>query len=63
LQLVWRAIIVSKSTGDKQMTYAVFILVNKSWKLHQVYNNKVCAMQEKKYLIEKIGIIAEVFQK
>lgn len=45
------------------MTYAVFILVNKSWKLHQVYNNKVCAMQEKKYLIEKIGIIAEVFQK
>jgi len=43
--------------------FAVFIINGNEWKLHATYNNMSQAYQEKEYLINMLGLKAEVFKK
>jgi hypothetical protein len=44
------------------MTFAVFILTNGNWKMHGTFFNKADAVREKEYLINMLGLKAEIFQ-
>lgn len=45
------------------MAFAVFIIVNGNWKMHCTFFNKADAITEKNYLINMLGLAAEVFKR